>query len=267
MDSELVARARDVTLYRGAAPVLEAVSFDIAEGAVVAVIGPNGAGKSTLAAALAGRLRVGSGSLDVLGTDLRRADLRRFRTRVGYFSSDLERAIAPGTTLRQAVALGPHAGLRAAWFALDDAELDAAEELLELVGLGGVTSRDLGTVSHGQRQRALLARAFAGSPEFIVLDEPTSHLDVVGREETLRALEALLTSSRAPRATVIVSHHLEELPRQVTTTLLVGNGRVIAGERSLLHDGDALAATFGRRLRVVEVEGRLVARLASLDSD
>jgi len=261
MEPAAAISATNVALARGVTTVLEELNFVVPDGAIVAVIGPNGAGKSTLAAAIAGRLRPREGSLVVLGEDVRHSDLRRLRTRIGYFSDELASQVVPTTSAREVVALGPRGGLRREWFSLTDQELDAADALLGHVGLGGYGGRALQDLSAGQRQRVLLARAFAGVPELIVLDEPTSHLDIIGREEALWALEELLAAANRPRAGLIVTHHVEELPRQVSHVLLLGSGTLCFGPRSLLADPACLAAVFGRRVRVSEFEGRLVARL------
>lgn len=256
-----VISATDVSIARGTTTVLEGVTLEVPEGAVVAVVGPNGAGKSTIAAAIAGRLRPRSGTLRVLDCDLRHGDIRHFRGRVGYFADDLAAQLAQGTRAREAVALGPYAGLRSAWFALSDAELADAERMLATVGLPDVGDRPLEDLSAGQRQRVLLARAFAGSPEIIVLDEPTSHLDLIGREEALWALEELLERPPRPRAALIVTHHVEELPSQVSHVLLVGRGNTYFGTRAIFDDTNVLAEVFGRPVTVVEVDGRLLARV------
>lgn len=259
---EVAIRAVQLALARGGRPVLENVELEIPRGAVVAVVGPNGAGKSTLAAALAGRLRPMRGELEVGGASLRHGNVREARARIGFFGDEVTRLLAPDTTAREAVALGPHGGLRTAWFALEHEELEAADQLLAHVGLVGFERARLADLSAGQRQRVLLARAFAGAPVAIVLDEPTSHLDLVGREEAIAALEGLLTSPSAPLACVIVSHHLEELPRNVTHAIVVFDGQTRMGPRSVLLDQRLMERAFGRRISVEEVEGRLLARLA-----
>lgn len=261
MANATVISATNLSIARGTKTVLEGLTLDVPDGAVVAVVGPNGAGKSTIAAAIAGRLRPRSGELRVLDCDLRHGDVRSFRARVGYFADELTTQLVPTTSARDAVALGPHAGLRRAWFELSDEELVEADRLLARVGLANVGDRAIEDLSAGQRQRVLLARAFAGRPEIIVLDEPTSHLDLIGREEALWALEELLERSPRLRAAFIVTHHVEELPAQVSHVLLVGAGITRFGTRAILQDADALAAVFGMPVTVTEVGGRLVARI------
>ena len=247
------------TIIRGGSPILSDLSLSVSSGQTVAVLGPNGVGKTSLAMVLAGRLRLASGKLELFGMPVGSTDIRTLRPRIGYFSDRLVADLDPLMNALDAVALGIHSGLRREWFALTQPQLREADQLLERVGLGWARHRTLSELSSGQRQRVLIARSFMGSPQLMVLDEPTSHLDLLAREETIWALEELLGDLADGRSAVIVSHHLEDLPRNVTHALLIGPKQYLYGEREKILVPELMSKIYGRRIEILDIAGRLFA--------
>ena len=122
-------------------------------------------------------------------------------------------------------AAGRHAALEPWWHAYDDDDRAQARALLHRFGAGAVADRPVSTLSSGERQRVLLARAFAGHPAIVLLDEPTAGLDVGGREDLLGRLAQVAMQADGP-PTVLVTHHVEEIPAGTTHALLLCRGEV-----------------------------------------
>ncbi|HYE90387.1 MAG TPA: ATP-binding cassette domain-containing protein, partial [Terriglobales bacterium] len=138
---------------------------------------------------------------------------------------------------------------------IDDADRVRASELLERFGCGHLRGQSLAACSQGERQRVLLARALFGRPELVLLDEPAAGLDLPGREGLVRALERDDELGRIP--TILVTHHVEEVPASVTHAALLRDGRVVASGpiSSVLTDAN-LGECFGMAVSVERVRGR-----------
>ncbi|WP_298208283.1 ABC transporter ATP-binding protein [Ferrimicrobium sp.] len=246
-------------LARGETTVFADLSITLEAGQRLAILGPNGIGKTSLAMVLAGRLRLSRGVLHLLGSDVHTTDIRTLRPRIGYFFDGLAMQLTPDMTAVEVVALGRHSGLRREWFVLDDHDHTEAEQLLEIVGLHGYAQRTLDSLSSGQRQRVLLARAFSGTPRLTVLDEPTSHLDLVAREEMIEALERILDHHHQDGALVMVAHHLEDLPASITHTLVMSERGYWFGTADEVLTSATLTDAFNHPIEVHTLAGRRVA--------
>jgi len=140
-------------------------------------------------------------------------------------------------------------------------DTDRAEFLLDAMGVRGLAQRTYGTLSEGERKRALIARALMTDPELLLLDEPTAGLDLGGREDLVGRLSTLALDPDAP-ASVLVTHHVEEIPPGYTHGLLLRQGGIVAA--GLLDDvltDENLTATFGVPLAVQRRRGRYSAYL------
>lgn len=225
----------------------------------LAILGPNGIGKTSLAMVLSGRLRLSKGGLELLGSDVSATDIRALRPKIGYFSDELVSRLSPTMTALEVVALGKFSGLRSEWFALSDDDRTEADRLLALVGLSNYGDRQLDTLSSGQRQRVLLARAFSGTPQLTVLDEPTSHLDLVAREQMIEALERILDQHHRDGALIMVAHHLEDLPSSITHVLLMSTTGHWHGTSDEILTSEVLTRAFNHPIEVHNVAGRRIA--------
>ncbi len=239
--------------------LLEGVDWRVGAGERWAVIGPNGAGKTTLMAVAGAVAHPSEGSASVLGTPLGAVDLRELRRGIGHVDATVASAFRPRATALEVALTGATATIVPRPERLSAADRARAPELLDRMGCGALQGRRFGTLSRGEQQRVLLARALMARPRLLLLDEPTAGLDLPGREMFLDRLHAL-ADSEPGMATVQVSHHLEELAASVTHALLLRAGRVVAAGPAAEVLCDApLSRCFDAPVRVVREGGRLLA--------
>jgi iron complex transport system ATP-binding protein len=256
-----VVALEDVGVTIGGSTILEGVTLAIGRREHTAVLGPNGSGKTTLLRVLASYRYPTRGTVTVLGARFGRTDLRDLRPRIGLVSVGLDPLLEVRAAALPLVAASR---LGATWpppRVLDDAETAAAARLaLQRVGAGHLADRRVDTLSQGERQRVRIARALAPEPELLLLDEPFAGLDLGGRESLLADLDAVLAEPDGPTV-VLVTHHLEELPRGVAAAVLLREGRVVADgpAAEVLTDGP-VSACFGLPVEVGATGGRFHAR-------
>lgn len=222
--------------------MLRSVTLQIRTGEHVAVLGPNGAGKSTLLALLSRALYPSSGTVRVLGRE--RWDVHELRSQLGVVSAALEGRLVPESTVREAVLsgfLGDLGHYRAEDLPAGAAE--ATEAALDQVEIAHLAHRPLPTLSSGERRRAMLARALAHRPSTMVLDEPTSSLDLASRHRFLDLLAKLMDQGLN---VLLVTHHLEELLPGFGRVILLREGGVFAdGPREAVMSSESLSRCFG----------------------
>ncbi len=243
-----------VTFRVDASPILNGVSWSVERGERWAVLGPNGCGKSTLLTLLAGRAHPTSGTVDLLGHRVGRVDLGRLRRAIAWVHADLLGWMPRFQTVLETVV----AGMRGAFVVYDRMtpdETDRAEAALRAAGMASLRGRRFVTLSTGERQRALIARAFAAHPALVLLDEPCAGLDPRAREEFLAALSE--SAGRSAAAVVYVTHGIEELDAAYDGVLLMKAGAgVSAGPPAAQLTGARLSRLFDAPCRVIADGGR-----------
>ncbi|HQR25655.1 MAG TPA: ABC transporter ATP-binding protein [Nocardioides sp.] len=250
----------DVTVRRGDSVLLDSVSWTVEEDERWVVLGPNGAGKTTLLQVAAAQVHPTSGVAGILDEVLGTVDVFELRPRIGVASAALADRVPRHERVRDLVVSASY-GVVGRWRE-EYHELDhsRAEELLVELGVVVLADRTFGTLSEGERKRVQIARALMADPELLLLDEPAAGLDLGGREDLVATLSRLAFDPLAP-ATVLVSHHVEEIPPGFTHGLLLRGGHVVAGgplEEVLTQEH--LSATFGMPLVVTAADGRYAAR-------
>ena len=186
-----------------------------------------------------------------------RVDVFSLRARIGLVSS----AVAIDGAERVAdVVLTSVYGMTGHWReAYDDSDRQRAQRLLRRVGIAELADRRFGTLSDGERKRALLARALMPDPELLVLDEPAAGLDLGAREQLVTLLGDLARDAAAP-AIVLVTHHVEEVPAGFTHGMLLRGGRIVAaGPLGDVITGGQLSRTFDVPVTVGRFADRYVA--------
>jgi len=258
---DTVVRMSGVTVRRGGNTLLRDVDWTVELDERWVVLGPNGAGKTTLLRIAAAELHPTSGTVHVLGEQLGRVNVFELRTRIGLTSAALGLRVPNDERVRDVV-VSAGWGVLGRWRERYDAtDTGRADELLAAMGMRGFADREYGTLSEGERKRALIARALMTDPELILFDEPAAGLDLGGREDLVGRLAVLAADPDAP-ASVLVTHHVEEIPTGYSHALLLRGGAVVAA--GLLDDvltDENLSATFGLPLAVQKRRGRYTAWL------
>lgn len=216
-----------VGMVRNGSVILRNIDWTVEPSQRWAVLGPNGSGKTSLARIATLWEHPSSGSVAVLGEELGRTDVRSVRTRIGFVSSAMSEMVRPDLSAADVVMCGIHGALEPWWHNYDAADRAAALDRLSEAGLAAMLDRRFGTLSSGERQRVLLARAYVADPALVVLDEPNAGLDLSGRETLIDDLDRrALMPGAAP--IVLVTHHVEEIPPSFTHLLALREGRIVA---------------------------------------
>jgi zinc transport system ATP-binding protein len=204
----------------GATVVLDAIDLRFHNGEFVALLGPNGSGKTTLVRALLGVIPLAGGRVELFGSPLK--GFREWQ-RIGYVPQRVTAATGVPATVFEVVLSGRVARSKA-FGRFRTSDHDAAWSALDTVGLEHVAARRVATLSGGQQQRVLIARALAGEPDVLVLDEPVSSADLDSQHDFAETLGAL---DRARRSVLVVAHSLGPMRPLVQRTVVLGHGRVL----------------------------------------
>ncbi|MBV7363607.1 ATP-binding cassette domain-containing protein [Actinomycetaceae bacterium TAE3-ERU4] len=250
----------DVSVVRGGTTILDSLNWQVKEGEHWAVLGPNGAGKTTLAKVLTGRMKLNSGSVQVLGEDLSELGSAETSRLVGLASAALTGKFGMRQTSLDVVISAAH-GLSTRFNEeYEDVDFKRATDLLAAFGVKELAERKFASLSEGEKQRVQIARAFMADPQALVLDEPGAGLDLGARETLMLALSELASDWRSP-AMVVITHHIEEIAAGFTHALLMSHGKVAyAGPISEVLTGKNLTEVFGLELEVGSEAGRWWAR-------
>jgi iron complex transport system ATP-binding protein len=241
------------------AVLLEGVDWTVEPGEHWVVLGPNGAGKTTLLHLAAAVSHPSEGAVEVLGETLGAVDMRRLRESIGTLEPGLARRIRGRYTGLEVVLTGATGSIALLHDRITDADRVRADRLIGEIGVDPLRDRKFEDCSQGERQRLLLARSLMDEPELLLLDEPTTGLDLPSRERLISSLDAM-AEANADLPTVIVTHHLEEIPATTTHALLIRDGAIVAAGpiASVLTSG-AVSTTFDIEVDVAHNTGRWAA--------
>lgn len=256
----VIADLVEVSFIKGGKRLLDRVSLTIHEGEHWVVLGPNGAGKTTLMQILGAQLHPTSGVVQLLDELLGLVDVFDLRPRIGMTSVLLADRIPKGESVLDVVVSAAYAVTGRWQEEYEELDFARAQGLLKQMRVEHLASRSFGTLSEGEKKRVQIARALMTDPELLLLDEPYSGLDVAGRESLVKSLGTFCLDPDAPTS-VLVTHHLEEIPPGITHALLMKDGKIFAsGPASEVLRDELLSETFDLPLRITEAQGRWFAR-------
>lgn len=260
MDGKTVISMEEVSLRSNGRLILDGINWTVRRGEHWAIYGLNGSGKTTLLNIAAGYLQPSAGRVSVLSKTFGQYDLRELRKSIGWVSASLREMIYVGETPEEIVISGKEAmvGLFERPGPEDTAR---ARELLEQVGLAYLNGRPYRTLSEGERQRLLIARALFNAPALLILDEPCTGLDLLSREHIRETLECI--GEELNSTTIIyVTHRLEDIPPVFRQGMLLRQGRLhSSGPTEAVFNTANLSDYLGRPVHLERQDGRFHLRL------
>lgn len=215
-----------VEVMREGRTILGPLDFAVNEGERWVILGPNGAGKTTLLQLLAALIHPTRGDVRILGERMGSVDVFDLRPRIGFTSSAMLELLPADEKVIDVVLTSAYA-IAGRW--IEDYDLwdeSRAKALLTTFGVRELGERTFGTLSEGEKKRVQISRALMADPEVLLLDEPAAGLDLGGREDILQRITSYTSDDNAP-ATIIVTHHIEEIPAGTTHALLLKNGKAL----------------------------------------
>ncbi len=249
-----------ISVQRGDRIILGPLDWQVLEGQRWVVLGPNGAGKTTLLQICSSLIHPTTGSITILGQILGKVDVFELRTRIGLTSSALVEQLPSDEIVMDVVLTAAYAMFGRWQEKYDLWDESRAMALLTALGVRELGNRNYGTLSDGEKKRVQIARALMADPELLLLDEPASALDLGGREDLLKRIETFSNDPLAP-ATVIVTHHIEEIPSGTTHALLLRDGKTVAqGQIQSVINDENLSIAYGLPISVQSEHGRYFAR-------
>ena len=267
MAGEPVLELRDATVVKDDRRVLDRLSLTIHTGEHTAIVGPNGAGKSMLVGLLTHYERPlarpdGPAPVRVFGDE--RWDVFDLRSQLGIVSADLHSRFVSGnsegritgTAAVLSAFLVSHGLLR--YGAVTDEMRRRSAAALESAGVGHLGARTLDQMSSGEARRVMLARALVTAPRALVLDEPTTGLDLVARHDFLERIRAV---ARHGTTIILITHHIEEIVPEIGRVILLREGRIAGdGPKHEALTAERLSELFGSPVAVEESGGYVYAR-------
>ncbi|CAM3961188.1 ABC transporter ATP-binding protein [Paenibacillus alkaliterrae] len=221
---------RNVSWARENKTILQNINWSVREGEHWCLLGLNGSGKTTLLNMINGYIWPSEGTMSVLGKTFGEFDLRELRKSIGWVSTSLQQMLYGSETALNIVLSGKFATI-GLYDATDAEDRDKAEALMRSLGCSALIGRVYDTLSQGERQRVLIARALMASPKLLILDEPCTGLDVFAREQLLQMIAMVAKQRQAPTI-VYVTHHVEEILPCFTNSLLIKDGQVFAASET-----------------------------------
>lgn len=232
MSNDIALQLTDVEFRRSRRVIVTGVNLTIRRGERWVLFGPNGIGKSTLIAMMATRKYPSEGTVDILGNRLGKVNVFSYRNRIGLSSAELARAFPTDEDPLDAVVTALTATTGRWRDTYTDDEMNRARALMQRFGIDYLEGKQMWRLSEGERTRVLICRALMADPELAILDEPTTGLDLGGRELVVKTLGDL-GREQGDRAVILVTHRLEEIPEGFDHIAVMGR---IEGDEKQAHE-------------------------------
>jgi iron complex transport system ATP-binding protein len=254
--SEVIALSK-VSVVREGRNLLEEVDWTVHDHERWVLYGPNGAGKTTLLQVASTYVAPTRGTMRVLGGTRGKVDVRELREHIGYAGAGPAALVREHLPALEIVVTGKHAAfVDSRWHDYDESDWDAARSHLARFAAEHLSARIYGTLSAGEKQRVQIARSLMTKPRLLLLDEAMTGLDLGAREELISSLEDFAADRGSP-AVVLVTHHVEEIPRGFSHILMLADGKVVStGPIDEALTGEVLTSSFGLDLRLERTNGR-----------
>lgn len=221
-----VLNLQNVSVVRDGKTILGPLDWQVNENERWVILGPNGAGKSTLFALCSTQMHPTTGTVEILGSKLGAVDVFEVRPRIGFMGSILVNLFPEDEKVIDIVLTAAYAMLGRWNESYELWDESRAQGLLTTLGVRELAQRSFSTLSEGEKKRVLISRSLMSDPEILLLDEPASGLDLGGREDLLNRFDLLAVDPYAP-VTLIITHHIEEIPAGSTHALLLKSGKIV----------------------------------------
>lgn len=245
-----IIQMNDVSWRRQGKEILHDIHWQVKKGEHWAVLGLNGAGKTTLLNMVNGYIWPTTGEVTVLGNRFGKTDIRELRKQIGWVSSALGERVNGRHPVQEIIVSGKFAAVGLVFAEPTEADFEKANKLMQQLGIEYLTDKPYEVCSNGEKQKTLIARALMANPKLLILDEATSGLDFVAREELLTTIETLAKDPTAPTI-IFVTHHIEEVLPVFSHTILLKDGTVFTkGERKAVLTDENMSNMYHRNIEV-----------------
>ena len=251
-DDQTLLNICNADIFRGTTKVFESLSLQVESGKSTAIIGPNGAGKSTLLKVLAREIYPATGKVEIYGKQ--RWNVWDLRKRLGIVSADLQQNYSPTAEGRSVVLSGFYSSVDTFGHqSFSNEQHEIARRVSNELEIGQFAETRFANMSTGEQRRHLLARALVNDPSSLVLDEPTTGLDLAVQFQYMTRIRELIKNGKT---IVLVTHHIHEIPPEIENVILVKDGKVTrTGSKASTLTCQNLSDLFGVPLAVVSENG------------
>lgn len=240
---------QNVSWRRQKKEILSNINWQVKRGEHWAVLGLNGSGKTTLLNMVNGYIWPTTGQVTVLDQPFGKTDLRELRKSIGWVSSSLQERMNGRQLVQDIVVSGKYASI-GLYEEPSEEDFDMAFQIMERLNGTHLIDRTYETCSSGEKQRILIARGLMANPDLLILDEPSSGLDFISREELMATINELAHQENAPTI-ILVTHHIEEVLPAFSHTLLLRKGHVFdQGKREDVFRSSRMSDFFEKNVQV-----------------
>jgi iron complex transport system ATP-binding protein len=226
--------------YRNNNNTIEKISFTVQQGEFIGIIGPNGSGKTTILKLLSGILQKSSGDIKLDNKRMEDYSTKQFAKKVAVLPQSNELSFA--YTVKEVVQLGRFPFQRSFFNSFSKKDEDCVEEAMRYTEVTSFANKSYHELSGGEKQRVLLARAFAQEPQLLLLDEPANHLDI---KHQIHLFSTLKKFTRKNRSAIAVFHDINMASLYCDRILVVNNGEIVKQMKTDQLDLKCLSEVFG----------------------